>query len=67
LPIITKSRPIIYLKSVRGTKDISWLYDTSAQATYLSEKLFRKISKEDRLNNNNDKIAILIKNLITMT
>jgi hypothetical protein len=36
------------LKSVKGTKNIPWLYNTGAQATCLSEKLFRKISKEDK-------------------
>ena len=39
----SKSRPIINLKSVSGTENFPWLYDTGAQATCLSEKLFRKI------------------------
>jgi hypothetical protein len=29
-------------------ENIPWLYNTGAQATYLSEKLFRKIPKDSR-------------------
>ena len=44
----SKSRPIIYLKSLNGMENIPWLYNTGAQATCLSEKLLRKISKDVR-------------------
>jgi hypothetical protein len=39
----SKTRPIIYLKSLDSFENIPWLYDTGAQATCLSEKLFMKI------------------------
>jgi hypothetical protein len=44
----SKSRPIIYLKSLQGMENIPWFYDTGAQATFLFEKLFRKIPKDFR-------------------
>ncbi len=43
-----KSRPSIYLKTLKGTANISWLYDIGAQATCLSETLFNKIPKNFR-------------------
>ena len=42
----SKSRPTIYLKSLKGTENIPWLYDTGAQVTCLSEKLFQKLLKK---------------------
>jgi hypothetical protein len=44
----SKSRLIIYLKSLNSMENIPWLYNTGAQATCLSEKFFRKISKNVR-------------------
>jgi hypothetical protein len=44
----SKTRPIIYLKCLQVMENIPWLYDTGAQATCLSEKLFRKIPNDFR-------------------
>ena len=43
-----KTRPLIQLRAIKGKENIPWLFDTGAQATCLSEKLFRKIHIEHR-------------------
>jgi hypothetical protein len=42
------SRTLIHLQTIKGTENIPWLFDISAQAMCLSEKLFRKIPAELR-------------------
>ena len=44
---ITKNRPLITLKSIKGLPE-KWLFDTGAGLTCMSLKAFRKINFEDR-------------------
>jgi hypothetical protein len=44
----SKSKPIIYLKSIKGNENIPWFFNIIVQATCFSENFIRKIVNEEK-------------------